>query len=707
VAKYPLLATPAKIALDEAQETSSVAVHFGEFFNLGENGTVTKGSLERFMKIVGPMFDEIRGLIEYIPFLVDVDTLDSDYLPQLGALVGIEVNTTLPIPQQREQIRTAVPLYRRKGTIPGMELVGYYATGITPEAWEFVQNILWTNHVPWTTTLGFSTVTAQGVAVDKVYVVDTQGFVSGIRVLLENYREEREILNVIAIGVDVIDGEDNYYVQADVPPSIALEEGDYVARIVEDYTEYWSSGNVVQSWGLVAMSEGRALTRVGMPGDPVGHIYDETYVNVVRTYAGESSASTDLLPTASGSAANLLENGSWIADQASPQDLPQDWVFELDEAKSVRYVRIKADFGLYRFEVAHSDDGINFFFVQEFTYGTPDRFVHDFVLDDAVQTARLRRGPTTLTDPPPNISKVDGESAVGTLSVPLLPGATTMINVGLAEGDWFSVVSGSIKQVFQVDEVLTPLVVFSPACASRFPIGSTINRIETTAVGSYAAYVEIEAINGLVTNLTLPNGSYLIDGYVANPSPIKLPWQIYRIERETEAHRYWRIRIRSTWGRPAALQAVNMSEIDWSLEKYTCDKLGMYFPLPCVPDLQFVCVLPPTCGCSPPVWLVLPDVEDAVPFRAFPIMPHCNPCVTDVGGSEEPCGLEDYEYQFDWEGDGNVTAWLPYDPLGFEHTFSPLPAASFYIRVRVRKVSDHTCYSGWYWQLIPIVEVVP
>jgi len=704
--QYPLLTVPVLRALKEQQVTDTTSPYYGEIIKLDENGTITRGSLERFLKIVGPMFDEIRGLTAYLPNMVDVDTIDSSFLPQLGALVGIEVDTTLSVDQQREQIRTAVPLYRRKGTLPGMELVGYFATGITPEAYEFVHNILWTNMVPWTTHLGFSTVTSLGVSIDKVYVIDTQGFEAGINVLLENYRGEREILDVIAIGVDVIDGVDNYYVQLGSAPSIALQEGDDIARIVEDYTEYWSSGDVIEPWGLVAMSEGRALTRIGLPGDPVGHIYDETYFDVLKTYAGAALGDA-LSPTAASSASNLMENGSWIANQSSPQDLPQEWVFALDDAKAVRYVRVKADFGLYRFEIAHSDDGINYFFVEEFTYGTPDRFVADFTLDAATQTTRLKRGPVTLTDPPPNLSQVDNEATAGSLSVPLLPGATSMINLGFTQGDWFSVVSGNIKEVFQAVDVIDALVVFEPACASRFPIGSAVNRVEVTAVGSYATYVDIDAINGLVTNLTLANGRYLMDGYAAKPSPAKLPWQIYRIEREVDPHRYWKVRVLSTWGRPAAIQAINMSEIDWSLTFYTCDKLGMFFPLPCEPAPQLTCVVPEPCGCSAPVWLTLPHIEDGVEFRAFPVLPHCNPCVTEVGDEEKPCGYEDYEYQFDWLGDGNVTAWLTYDPLGFAHTISPMPLVPFFVRVRVRKVSDHTCYSGWHSQFIPVVVVGP
>ncbi len=64
----------------------------GEWVNLSENNTVLKGQLQRFLKLISFVLDEVKGAIDAFPVILNVDKTDADYLPLIAALVGIDFN---------------------------------------------------------------------------------------------------------------------------------------------------------------------------------------------------------------------------------------------------------------------------------------------------------------------------------------------------------------------------------------------------------------------------------------------------------------------------------------------------------------------------------------------------------------------------------------------------------------------------------------
>jgi phage tail-like protein len=117
----------------------------GEWINLGEDGTVLKGQLRRFLKLISFSLDEAKGLIDAFPVILNVDKTDADYLPLIAVLVGIDFNYDIPIPRQREEIKRAVEVYKAKGTIPGIKTFGRTISGLSVDIQEWPKNILMSN----------------------------------------------------------------------------------------------------------------------------------------------------------------------------------------------------------------------------------------------------------------------------------------------------------------------------------------------------------------------------------------------------------------------------------------------------------------------------------------------------------------------------------------------------------------------------------
>jgi phage tail-like protein len=113
----------------------------GEIFNLDKTGEVATGQLRRYLQIFGPKLDEMKGLVDAFPTMIDVDTTDSDLLPLLGELVGVKFNREIPIPQAREEIKQAVQWYKRKGTLIGSRIHGYKVSRLQTDIVEFWKNI--------------------------------------------------------------------------------------------------------------------------------------------------------------------------------------------------------------------------------------------------------------------------------------------------------------------------------------------------------------------------------------------------------------------------------------------------------------------------------------------------------------------------------------------------------------------------------------
>jgi len=116
----------------------------GEIFNLDEIGE-SKGQLERWLLIPGIEFSRIRSLILALGNMVDVDKADARYLPDLAKIVGVDLNRDLPILRQREEIKRAVEVYKRKGTTFAMRRQVEVVTGLIAEVDEMADNLLISN----------------------------------------------------------------------------------------------------------------------------------------------------------------------------------------------------------------------------------------------------------------------------------------------------------------------------------------------------------------------------------------------------------------------------------------------------------------------------------------------------------------------------------------------------------------------------------
>lgn len=121
-----------------------------EWFNLGENTDPTKepkkkGPLARFLKSIALELDHVKGLIDCMPTLWDVDETCCDNLPALGTVIGLEVNRELPCSAQRQEIKEHVAILKARGTKVGIRARARTVSGLPVDIQEWCNNILLTN----------------------------------------------------------------------------------------------------------------------------------------------------------------------------------------------------------------------------------------------------------------------------------------------------------------------------------------------------------------------------------------------------------------------------------------------------------------------------------------------------------------------------------------------------------------------------------
>lgn len=104
--------------------------YFNVYRAIHEDGTVKRGEFERFLLIFGAALSRVKGAADFYPKLLDPDECVPQYLSYLAGNVGWELNTTLPTAQQRQEILSAVPVYKRKGTADQLEVLLSSTTGV-------------------------------------------------------------------------------------------------------------------------------------------------------------------------------------------------------------------------------------------------------------------------------------------------------------------------------------------------------------------------------------------------------------------------------------------------------------------------------------------------------------------------------------------------------------------------------------------------
>ncbi len=77
--------------------------------------------LRRFLFIYQHIMTTITDRIDQVPALIDPGVTDPRFLPWLASWVSFELDSSLPLHQQRELTRRAIRLYRTRGTVSGVE----------------------------------------------------------------------------------------------------------------------------------------------------------------------------------------------------------------------------------------------------------------------------------------------------------------------------------------------------------------------------------------------------------------------------------------------------------------------------------------------------------------------------------------------------------------------------------------------------------
>lgn len=78
-------------------------------------------ALRRFLFLFQHLMTTITDRIDQIPSLIDPAITDPRFLPWIASWVSFELDSSLPIHQQRELTRRAIRLYRTRGTVAGIE----------------------------------------------------------------------------------------------------------------------------------------------------------------------------------------------------------------------------------------------------------------------------------------------------------------------------------------------------------------------------------------------------------------------------------------------------------------------------------------------------------------------------------------------------------------------------------------------------------
>lgn len=166
--------SPDQLALVETADPVTA-----EVFNIGEDGTEPRGPLERLFRIIGPAFDEAKGLIDCVPDQIDVDEACLTPLAGLARLLGLELNRELDPRRMREDVRNQVAYLKLKGTIPGLQARLRAVSGIDPVIDEHCDDLLISND-PSTTSPTFTLAEVESIGGPLDALFRSVGFSAGI-----------------------------------------------------------------------------------------------------------------------------------------------------------------------------------------------------------------------------------------------------------------------------------------------------------------------------------------------------------------------------------------------------------------------------------------------------------------------------------------------------------------------------------------------
>jgi hypothetical protein len=104
-----------------------------------------KGQLRRLLHAAAAPADLMRSFAEGLRQLHDADVARPEFLPLLADLVGWELDRTLPVFAQRNEVKFAPHLYRGVGTVPSLRAIVNRTTGWHTQAAEFAEHVVRSN----------------------------------------------------------------------------------------------------------------------------------------------------------------------------------------------------------------------------------------------------------------------------------------------------------------------------------------------------------------------------------------------------------------------------------------------------------------------------------------------------------------------------------------------------------------------------------
>jgi hypothetical protein len=141
-----------------------------EVFNIGQDGSVQRGPLQRLFHLIGPLLDEAKGLIDCMIHQIEVDEACIPQLEGLAALLGLKLNKELTPERMRSEVHNQVPWLKIKGTIPSVESRITAVSGLVPQVHEQCEDVLYTNDLTRTTpAFTLSEIAALGSIDDELY----------------------------------------------------------------------------------------------------------------------------------------------------------------------------------------------------------------------------------------------------------------------------------------------------------------------------------------------------------------------------------------------------------------------------------------------------------------------------------------------------------------------------------------------------------
>jgi phage tail-like protein len=111
-------------------------------------GLRNRGQLRRFLSGAGAPLDLMRSFAEGLRQLHDADVVRPEFLPALASWLGWELDRTLPVFSQRNEVKSAPRLYRSVGTVPNLRAIVTRYTGWYAQVAEFAEAIARSNSPP-------------------------------------------------------------------------------------------------------------------------------------------------------------------------------------------------------------------------------------------------------------------------------------------------------------------------------------------------------------------------------------------------------------------------------------------------------------------------------------------------------------------------------------------------------------------------------